>query len=42
MLMATLLRPPQSVAAKVQLDIRANRMLGAPYTKVPDFLVFVH
>jgi hypothetical protein len=39
---ATALRPAQSVAAKVELDIREDRMLDAAYAKVPDFLILVH
>jgi hypothetical protein len=38
---ATALRPTQLVAAKVELDIRAGRMVGALYTKVADFLILI-
>ena len=34
-------RPAQVVAAKVELDIGDGRMIGAPYTKVPDFLILI-
>jgi hypothetical protein len=38
---ATTLRPAQMVAAKVELDIRAGRMVGALYTKLSDFLILI-
>ena len=37
----TTLRPAQMVAAKVELDIRAGRMVGAFYAKLSDFKIFI-
>jgi hypothetical protein len=37
----TALRSAQVVTAKVELDIRAGRMVGALYTKVADFLILI-
>jgi hypothetical protein len=38
---ATALRPAQMIAAKVELDVRIGRVIGALYAKVSDFLILI-
>ena len=38
---AAALRAAQTIAPKVELDIRDSGMVGAVYAKVPDFLILI-